>query len=68
MVFSYNQRPYGPGDRRLTALLPSGMSTTGSHLAAAIKTFGALPFTRMILTFQSGGLRKHPPVSLNDLL
>ncbi|WP_275957851.1 hypothetical protein [Rhabdochromatium marinum] len=44
------------------------MSTTGSHLAAAIKTFGALPFTRMILTFQSGGLRKHPPVSLNDLL
>jgi hypothetical protein len=44
------------------------MWATGSCLAAAIKTFGALPFASMILTFQSGGLRKHPPVSFNDLL
>ena len=35
---------------------------------AAVKTFGVLPFASMILTFQSGGLRKHPPVGLNDLL
>jgi len=35
---------------------------------AAIKTFGALPFASMIPTFQSGELRKHSPVGLNDLL
>jgi hypothetical protein len=43
------------------------MWATGSRLAAAIKTFDALPFVSMIPTFQSGGLRKHPPVSLGDL-
>ncbi|MBK1649148.1 hypothetical protein CKO36_11155 [Rhabdochromatium marinum] len=48
--------------------LPSGRFATGSHLTAAIKTFGALPFARMILIFQSPGLRKHPGVGLNDLL
>jgi len=49
------------------------MSITGSCLVAAIKTFGVLPFARaayrsMILTFQGHGLRKHPWVSLGDLL
>ncbi len=44
------------------------MWTTGSRLTAAIRTFDVLPFVSMILIFQSGGLRKHPPVSLNDLL
>ncbi|MBK1655015.1 hypothetical protein CKO29_09925 [Allochromatium vinosum] len=48
--------------------LPSGMSATGSRLAAAIGTFGALPFACMIPTFQGPGLRKHPGVGLNDLL
>jgi hypothetical protein len=44
------------------------MWATGSRLAAAIETFGALPFASLIPTFQSGGLRKHPPVSLSDPL
>ena len=44
------------------------MSATGSRLAAAIRTFGALPFAGLILTFQCPGLRKHPGVGLNDLL
>jgi hypothetical protein len=44
------------------------MSATGSCLAAAVKTFGALPFASMILTFQGPGLRKHPGVGLDDLL
>jgi hypothetical protein len=43
------------------------MSATGSRLAAAIRTFGALPFASMILIFQSAGLRKHPAVGINDL-
>ena len=43
------------------------MSRTGSRPAAAIRTFGALPFARMIRTFQSPGLRKHPGVGLDDL-
>jgi len=43
------------------------MCITGSRLAAAIKTFGVLPFARMILIFQGPGLRKHPGVGLNDL-
>jgi len=43
------------------------MSRTGSTLAGAIRTFGVLPFTSMIRTFQSGKLRKHSPVSLDDL-
>ncbi|WP_292257128.1 hypothetical protein, partial [Marinospirillum sp.] len=34
----------------------------------ADRTFGALPFASMILPFQSGELRKHSPVGLNDLL
>ena len=48
--------------------LPSGLLATGSRLAAAIRTFGALPFASMILIFQCPGLRKHPGVGLNDLL
>jgi len=44
------------------------MSITGSCLVAAVKTFGVLPCASMILTFQSHGLRKHPWVSLGDLL
>jgi hypothetical protein len=51
----------------LAKRLPSGMSGTGSHLAVSVKTFGALPFARMILTFQNPGLRKHPGVGLDDL-
>jgi len=43
------------------------MSQTGSCLAAAVRTFGALPFASMIRTLQSGELRKHSPVRLNDL-
>jgi len=48
------------------------MSVTGSCVAAAIRTFGALPFARaayrsMILTFQSAELRKHSAVGLDDL-
>jgi hypothetical protein len=43
------------------------MYATGSSLAAAIRTFGALPFASMILTLQSTGLRKHPVVRLGDL-
>jgi len=43
------------------------MSRTGSTLAGAIRTFGALPFASMIRTFQGPGLRKHPGVSLDDL-
>ncbi|WP_207161519.1 hypothetical protein, partial [Rhabdochromatium marinum] len=48
--------------------LPSEKSATGSRLAAAINTFGALPFTRMILIFQCPELRKHSGVGLGDLL
>jgi len=48
--------------------LPSGMSTTGSCLATATETFGALPFASVIPVFQSPGLRKHPGVGLDDLL
>jgi len=44
------------------------MSATGSILSAAVRTFGALLFASMILTFQCPGLRKHPGVGLNDLL
>jgi hypothetical protein len=44
------------------------MSATGSYVVVAIRTFGALPFASMILTFQSGELRKHSPVGLGDLL
>ena len=51
------------------------MSATGSTLIVgrmayegAVKTFGALPFARIILTFQCPGLRKHPGVGRNDLL
>jgi len=44
------------------------MSATGSCLAAAVKTFGALPFASMIPTFQCPGLRKHPGVGLDDPL
>jgi len=61
------KRPYGPWDESLSAFLPSGMSVTGSHLAVSVKTFGALPFARMILTSQNPGLRKHPGVGLDDL-
>jgi hypothetical protein len=43
------------------------MYTTGSCPMAAIRTFGALPFASMILTFQGPGLRKHPGVGLDDL-
>jgi hypothetical protein len=43
------------------------MSATGSRLAAAVSTFGVLPFACMILTFQGPGLRKHPGVGLDDL-
>ncbi|WP_415843741.1 hypothetical protein, partial [Vreelandella rituensis] len=31
-------------------------SATGSYLVVAIRTFGALPFTSVILTFQSAEL------------
>ncbi|WP_207161517.1 hypothetical protein, partial [Rhabdochromatium marinum] len=48
--------------------LPSGRSATGSRLTAAIRTFGALPFTSMTLIFQCLELRKHSRVGLNDLL
>ncbi|MBW9248184.1 MAG: hypothetical protein GJU72_03655 [Acidithiobacillus ferriphilus] len=34
----------------------------------ATETFGALPFASMISALQGGGLRKHPPVRLDDLL
>ena len=51
----------------MTWSLPSPMCATGSHRAAATRTFDALPFVSVIRAFQSGGLRKHPPVSLNDL-
>jgi len=44
------------------------MSATGSCLAAAVKTFGALPFASMIPTFQRPGLRKHPGVGPDDPL
>jgi hypothetical protein len=44
------------------------MSVTGSRLATTMKTFGALPFTSMILTLQSSELRKHSLVRLIDLL
>jgi hypothetical protein len=44
------------------------MSAAGSCLAAAARTFGALPFASMILVLQSGELRKHSPVRLDDLL
>jgi hypothetical protein len=44
------------------------MFATGSCLAAATRTFGALPFASMILVLQSGELRKHSPVRLDDLL
>ncbi|BCU08339.1 hypothetical protein Atep_30160 (plasmid) [Allochromatium tepidum] len=47
--------------------LPSPICATGSRLAAAIKTFDALPFACMISTFQSGGLRKPSPVRRGDL-
>jgi len=43
------------------------MSVTGSCVAAAIRTFGVLPFTSMMLTFQSAELRKHSAVGLDDL-
>ena len=62
------QNPYGSGDVGLAPRLPSGMSATGSRLAAATETFGALPVAGMIPAFQSGGPRKHPPVGLGDLL
>ena len=61
------KRPYGPGVAGLAAGLPSGMSLTGSHRAVAVRTFGALPFACMIRALQSGELRKHSPVRLNDL-
>ena len=71
-------RPYSPRSKK-TALtgasdagvsthLPSGLWTTGSSLARAVKTFGALPFASIALTFQCPGLRKHPGVGRNDLL
>jgi hypothetical protein len=44
------------------------MSVTGSHFLVAIETFDALPFVSMIPSLQSGELRKHSPVRLNDLL
>ena len=66
-VVLQNRRPYGPGDGRLAASLPSGMYTTGSCPRAATGTFGALPFASMIPTFQGPGLRKHPGVGLDDL-
>jgi hypothetical protein len=44
------------------------MAATGSFLAEAMKTFGALTFASMIPTFQCPGLRKHPGVGLDDLL
>ena len=49
------------------AALPSGLSHTGSRLAAAVGTFDALPFASMIPTLQSSELRKHSLVRLNDL-
>ncbi len=48
--------------------LPSGKSATGSPLAGTAGTFGAFPFAHMIPALQSGGLRKHSPVRLTDLL
>jgi hypothetical protein len=36
-------------------------------MMAAAGTFGALPFASMISALQSGELRKHSPVRLNDL-
>jgi hypothetical protein len=44
------------------------MSVTGSRLATTMETFGALPFTSMISTFQGPELRKHSGVGLIDLL
>jgi hypothetical protein len=44
------------------------MLATGSYVAVAIRTFGALPFASMILTFQNPPLRKHGGVGLGDLL
>jgi hypothetical protein len=44
------------------------MSATGSCLAAATETFGALPFACMIPVFQSSELRQHSLVGINDLL
>jgi len=52
----------------ISAHFLSGMSATGSFLAEAMRTFGALPFTSMIPTFQCPGLRKHPGVGPDDLL
>jgi len=44
------------------------MFTTGSSLEEAAKgTFGALPFTSMIPSFEGPGLRKHPGVGIDDL-
>lgn len=48
-------RPYGPCDVGPAPRLPSGMSATGSTLAEAMQTFGALSFARMIRTFQGPG-------------
>lgn len=60
--------PYGPGDARLAAHLPSPMSVTGSCRETAIRTFGVLPFASMIRILQSSELRKHSLVRLYDLL
>ena len=51
----------------ITAHLPSGRFGTGSTLAGAVKTFGPFPLPSMIPALQSGELRKHSPVRLNDL-
>ena len=75
LCVEYEYRHWSVPKRALTGLvteprgsLPSGMSATGSRLAAATRTFDALPFVSVIRAFQGPGLRKHPGVGLDDLL
>lgn len=63
----FKQCPYGPGGGALR-LAPLGNVCNRLPRSAAIGTFGALPFARMIPTFQSPELRKHSGVGRCDLL